>query len=220
MSQVRNVVKVRYFGHEGQTPRRTTAASFESLRGLHPSAPPRQPRRFLTDCASMCTLVANLVARAHAIALSRFPGVGSAPAQWFSERLVESPRALTVSSPGSAGLSSLFPQGWQQMRPDHDVRHSGGRLGRSDRQLAGQADNGLPDDHASVQVEVADPQPANLAGPQSAPAGQQQRHPARFGQSIQIIGQLLSAGHFDLACPARDSEGGTGVHTSAPSGWR
>ena len=145
MSQVRNIVKVRYFGHEGQTPRRTTAASFESLRGLHPSAPPRQPRRFLTDCASMCTLVANLVARAHAIALSRFPGVGSAPAQWFSERLVESPRALTVSSPGSAGLSSLFPQGWQQMRPDHDVRHSGGRLGRSDRQLAGQADNGLPD---------------------------------------------------------------------------
>ena len=63
-------------------------------------------------------------------------------------------------------LVSPGPQGWQQVGRDRYRPDAGVRLGWADQELPLEPDDGLADvDHACVEVEVADPQPTDFAGP-------------------------------------------------------
>src|SRR5665647_2029398 len=84
-------------------------------------------------------------------------------------------------------LVSPGPQGWQQVGRDRYRPDAGVRLGWADQELPLEPDDGLADvDHACVEVEVADPQPADFVGTQPTPAGQEQRHPPSLWHSSQV----------------------------------
>lgn len=81
------------------------------------------------------------------------------------------------------------------LRPDASVR-----LGWTDQELSLEPNDGLSDvDHAGVEVEIADPQAADFAGPQPTPTGQEQRHPSRVGDGVQVSVELVDREDLDLA---------------------
>ena len=49
------------------------------------------------------------------------------------------------------------------------------------------------------QIEVTDAEPSDLAGPQPAPAGQEQRHSPRFGHGGHVPVQLVDGEYVDLS---------------------
>src|SRR5665647_2648217 len=97
-------------------------------------------------------------------------------------------RGTATHIPAAGGLlGSPGPPGWQQVGRDRHRPDAGVRLGWADQELPLEPDDGLADvDHACVEVEVADPQPADFVGTQPTPAGQEQRHPPSLWHSSQV----------------------------------
>jgi hypothetical protein len=87
--------------------------------------------------------------------------------------------------------------GRDRHRPDAGVR-----LWWANEELPLEPYDGLSDvDHAGVEVELADPQPTDLAGPQPAPAGEEQRRPPRLRYGSQVTVQLVDSEHLDIYRP-------------------